>query len=74
MFKQPIQGQVRNPTTGQYPQSAKVTDYDENKGLYKVRYEDNNTQWIDIEDPNVIFVSQHVCHHIYKIYFYCEFA
>jgi len=39
--------------------TAKVIDFNDERNLYKVRYDDGNTQWIDIEDQNIQFVSQH---------------
>eukprot|EP00486_Rosalina_sp_Unknown_P009721 CAMPEP_0201591948 /NCGR_PEP_ID=MMETSP0190_2-20130828/189975_1 /ASSEMBLY_ACC=CAM_ASM_000263 /TAXON_ID=37353 /ORGANISM="Rosalina sp." /LENGTH=825 /DNA_ID=CAMNT_0048050493 /DNA_START=130 /DNA_END=2604 /DNA_ORIENTATION=+ len=59
MFKQPIRGQqLPNGTTPQY-NHAKVVDYNEENNSYKVRMDDNTSQWIDIEAQNVTFISQH---------------
>eukprot|EP01083_Nonionella_stella_P189844 702998_1 len=58
MSKRPIQGQ-QLLSNGQYPNQAKIVDYNEENSLYKVNYEDGNTQWIDLENPNVQFISQH---------------
>ena len=61
MFQRPISGQQQLPN-GTYPQykHAKVVDYNEENNSYKVRFDDNTSQWIDIEDQNVTFISQHV--------------
>jgi len=55
-----IQGQPLLPNNT-YPTQAKVIDYNDDTNQYKVRYNDgsNTTQWIDIEDSNIHFKSQH---------------
>jgi len=58
LFKKAINGQ-QQMQNGQYPQSGKVIDFNDERNLYKVRYDDGTSQWIDIENPSVQFVSQH---------------
>ncbi len=63
IFKQPISGQPLLPNDT-YPKHAKLMDYNEENTLYKVVYNDGNSQWIDIKDRNVIFISQRVMSYI----------
>merc|ERR1719334_2541995 len=58
VIKGPIPGLASSAST-RYPLNAKVVDYNEEKAKYKVRFDDGNSQWIDIEHANVTFISQH---------------
>jgi len=56
LFKRPIYGQPLMED-GRYPMSGILVDYDEKRRLYQVKYLDGNIQWIDLRDPNIMFMK-----------------
>ena len=60
VFNPPIQGPQIKYT------HAKVVDYNEERNLYKVRFDDNSSRLIDIEAASITFISQHVKYYHYS--------